>query len=134
MNIPLSVTTNSVVSQALINYFHHLSDVILHKKGEWKTLKYKLHRHLLLKYHFKRDRVVGVRFGKTTKYLAADIDRLSSIHPAENPIGFGKFLEAMEKIGLVRYIKLQSSWSGGLHIYFSLPKEVNTYDAACFWF
>ena len=131
MNIPLSVATNSSVSQALINYFHHLSDVILHLKGEWKTLKYKLHRHLLLKYHQKRDRVVGVRFGKTTKYLAADIDRLSSIHPAENPIAFGKFLEAMEKIGLTRHIKLQSSWSGGLHVYFSLPKEVNTYDAAC---
>ena len=131
LNIPLSVTTNSADSQALINYFHHLSDVILHLKGEWKTLKYKLHRHLFLKYHQKRDRIVGVRFGKTTKYLAADIDRLSSIHPAENPIGFGKFLEAMEKIGLTRHIKLQSSWSGGLHIYFSLPKEVNTYDAAC---
>ncbi len=37
----------------------------------------------------------------------------------------------MERIGLCRHISLQSSWSGGLHLYFSLPKKVNTYDAAC---
>ena len=131
MNIPLSLTTNPSDSQALINYFPHLSDVILYKKGKWKTLKYKLHQSLLLKYHRDRDRIIGVRFGKETKYLAADIDHGSSVHPAKNPIAFGKFLEAMEKIGLTEYIKVQSSSSEGLHIYFSLPKAVNTFNAAC---
>ena len=117
--------------QKLSEYFSHLSDAIVKTAQGWKTLKYTIHKALIDKYHREPNTIIGVRFGKTTNYLAADIDRQSYIHPAKNPIGFGKFIEAMERIGLCRYISLQSSWSGGLHIYFSLPEKVNSYDAAC---
>ena len=118
-------------SRKLSEFFSHLQDAIAKTAQGWKTLKHALHKALLEQNHRDPSKIIGVRFGKETKYLAADIDRLSSIHPAKNPVGFGKFLDAMERIGLCRHIYLQSSWSGGLHIYFSLPKKVNTYDAAC---
>ena len=118
-------------SLKLSKFFSHLQDAIAKTVSGWKTLKQPLHKALLEQNHRDPSKIIGVRFGKETKYLAADIDRLSHIHPAKNPMGFGKFLDAMEKIGLCRHISLQSSWSGGLHIYFSLPKKVNTYDAAC---
>jgi hypothetical protein len=118
-------------SRKLSEFFTHLQDAIVKYVDGWKTLKHPLHKALLEQNHCAPNKIIGVRFGKETKYLASDIDRNSYIHPAKNPIGFDKFLEAMEKIGLCRYISLQSSWSGGLHIYFSLPKKVSTYDAAC---
>ena len=135
-NSGTSVTTSpsrskDPLSQKLAKFFPHLKDAIALFTPGWKTLKHPLHKALLEQKHRDPNQIIGVRFGKETKYLAADIDRLSSIHPAKNPVGFGKFLEAMERIGLCRHIYLQSSWSGGLHIYFSLPKKVNTYDAAC---
>ena len=119
------------LSLKLSEFFSHLQDAIVNHLNGWKTLKHPLHKALLEQNHRDPNKIIGVRFGKETKYLASDIDRLSSIHPAKNPVGFGKFLDAMEKIGLCRHISLQSSWSGGLHLYFSLPKKVNTYDAAC---
>ncbi|MEM6611236.1 MAG: hypothetical protein AAF652_03095 [Cyanobacteria bacterium P01_C01_bin.72] len=119
------------LSLKLSEFFSHLQDTIFKTAQGWKTLKHPLHKALLEQKHRDLNQIIGVRFGKETKYLAADIDRLSYIHPAKNPVGFGKFLDAMEKIGLCRHISLQSSWSGGLHLYFSLPKKVNTYDAAC---
>lgn len=136
INSCLSVTASpsgskDPLSLKLSKFFSHLQDAIAKTAQGWKTLKYALHKALLEQNHRDPNQIIGVRFGKETKYLAADIDRLSHIHPAKNPIGFGKFLDAMERIGLCRHIYLQSSWSGGLHIYFSLPKKVNTYDAAC---
>lgn len=122
---------SSLLSQNLSDYFSHWKDTILFKGGKWKTVSYKLHHALRNLYYQSRDRILRVRFGKETKYLAADIDRKSSIHPATNPIGFGNFLRAMKKIGLVRFTFVQSSWSSGLHVYFSLPKAVKTYDVAC---
>lgn len=135
-NSGTSVTTSpsrskDPLSKKLAEFFSHLKDAIVKTVQGWKTLKHPLHKALLFQNHRDPSKIIGVRFGKETKYLAADIDRKSYIHPAKNPIGFGKFLEAMEKIGLCRHISLQSSWSGGLHLYFSLPKKVNTYDAAC---
>jgi len=135
-NSGTSVTTSpsrskDPLSLKLSKFFSHLQDAITKTAQGWKTLKHPLHKALLEQNHRDPSKIIGVRFGKETKYLAADIDRLSSIHPAKNPVGFGKFLDAMEKIGLCRHISLQSSWSGGLHLYFSLPKKVNTYDAAC---
>ncbi|MDJ0899698.1 MAG: hypothetical protein QNJ55_12890 [Xenococcus sp. MO_188.B8] len=135
-NSGTSVTTSpsrskDPLSKKLAEFFPHLQDAIALFTQGWKTLKHPLHKALLFQKHRNPNQIIGVRFGKETKYLAADIDRLSSIHPAKNPMGYGKFLDAMERIGLCRHISLQSSWSGGLHLYFSLPKKVNTYDAAC---
>jgi hypothetical protein len=76
------------------------------------------------------EELIGVGFGSKTKYAMLDIDRASQQHPRNNPHKFRKILNSLESVGLVRYIVLQSSWSGGIHVYFPLPKDCKTYHIA----
>ena len=76
------------------------------------------------------EELIGVGFGSLTKYAMFDIDCASQYHPRNNPHKFREILNSLESVGLVRYIVLQSSWSGGIHIYFPLPKDCQTYHIA----
>lgn len=76
------------------------------------------------------EELIGVGFGSLTKYAMLDIDCASQYHPRNNPHKFREILNSLETVGLVRYIVLQSSWSGGIHIYFPLPKDCKTYHLA----
>jgi hypothetical protein len=76
------------------------------------------------------EELIGVGFGSLTKYAMLDIDRASQHHPRNNPHQFRQILNSLESVGLVRYIVLQSSWSGGIHVYFPLPKDCKTYQIA----
>ncbi|WP_416671576.1 hypothetical protein [Egbenema bharatensis] len=85
------------------------------KSPEWHTET----RHLL------SDRLInqssylyGVRFGKQTNYLMLDIDRKSHYHPYRDPFAICRILEALEPLGLVSFVSITSSYSGGLHLYF----------------
>jgi hypothetical protein len=91
----------------------------VHPKGDdrpdWQTEN----RHLL------SDRLItqgaqlyGVRFGKKTSYLMLDIDSRSRFHPSRDPFAIRRILAALEPLGLVRYVPVQSSYSGGIHLYF----------------
>jgi len=71
---------------------------------------------------------VGVRFGKTTNYAVIDIDAGSRYHTDR---GLRAIKAALESIGLVRSILIQSSNSGGWHLYFPLPESVNSFNLAC---
>jgi hypothetical protein len=84
-------------------------------RPEWQTET----RHLL------SDRLIiqgsylyGVRFGKLTNYVMLDIDRGSPYHPAKDPFAIGRIIDTLEPLGLVTCIPLQSSYSGGIHLYF----------------
>jgi hypothetical protein len=84
-------------------------------RPDWQTEA----RHLL------SDRLIiqgsylyGVRFGKTTNYILIDIDRGSPYHPAKDPLAIGRIIDTLEPLGLVTCIPLQSSYSGGIHLYF----------------
>lgn len=75
--------------------------------------------------------LIGVGFGSTTNYLLLDIDYAKSpVHPHYNSELFKQLLNALEKIGIVRYLVLQSSWSKGIHVYIPLPKHYPTYHLA----
>jgi hypothetical protein len=76
------------------------------------------------------EELIGVGFGTKTKYAMLDIDCASQQHPRNNPHQFREILNSLESVGLVRYIVLQSSWSGGIHVYFPLPKDCQTYHIA----
>jgi hypothetical protein len=69
---------------------------------------------------------IGVHFGGSTTYGMIDIDAGSVYRWDLAPI-----LAALEDIGIVRYVPIQSSTSGGLHIYFAFPDPVNTFNLAC---
>ncbi|WP_038028005.1 hypothetical protein [Picosynechococcus sp. NKBG15041c] len=73
--------------------------------------------------------VVGVGFGKTTKYLMLDIDAESPYHPDQG-MELRNIRWALEDIGLISSVVVRSSYSGGLHLYYPLPEAVGSYDLA----
>ena len=79
--------------------------------------------------NYRRDYIIGKRFGKLTNYLMIDVDKNSPFHPSNG--GIAPILEAMASLGLCRYVLIRSSTSEGLHIYFPLNEPVNAWGLAC---
>lgn len=107
--------------------------ILTHPHG-WQTLKNPKGKaiplatnHLHRAYDQHGD-IVGKRFGRFTNYLMIDIDRGSQYHPVSD--GPGVILEAMEGIGLVEHIKVRSSASQGIHLYFPLEQAIKTWELA----
>ncbi len=69
----------------------------------------------------------GVRFGPTTQYCLLDIDWGSYYHPQRDPFAIPRMLEALEPLGLARYVACTSSYSGGLHLYFPFSEALQTW-------
>jgi hypothetical protein len=60
----------------------------------------------------------GVRFGPETNYAVLDIDAGSPYHPSKDAQAIDRLLTALEPLGFVSHLMVQSSYSGGLHLYF----------------
>jgi hypothetical protein len=60
----------------------------------------------------------GVRFGPETNYAVLDIDAGSPYHPSKDTQAIDRLLTALEPLGFVSHLVVQSSHSGGLHLYF----------------
>ena len=108
------------------------SPIILTDHG-WITVKSNGQKKVPLTFntiesYYRRDYIIGKRFGQLTNYLMIDIDINSPFHPNHN--GFETILTAMERIGLVRYLIVRSSTSEGIHLYFPLPEPVNSWQLA----
>ena len=101
-------------------------------KPNWTTnTAYPLSTGELIRLYEDPTELIGVGFGRTTNYLLLDIDyEKSPVHPHYNCELFRQLLNSLEKIGIVRYIVLQSSWSKGIHVYIPLPKHYPTYHVA----
>jgi hypothetical protein len=94
--------------------------------AEWQTeTRYPLSPNQLWEKWQDPSVAVGVRFGATTSYGLIDIDRGSTYWGKLDPV-----LAALESLGLVRPVLVQSSASGGIHIYFSFPDPVGSFDLA----
>jgi hypothetical protein len=100
------------------------------EKPEWRTLQYKIQAADLDRIYASEDTLIGVRFGKLTKYLVVDIDIHSLCHPEVNRSEWDRLMLALEEVGLVDRIIVQSSDSGGLHIYFWFGEELRTFRVA----
>ena len=121
-------------AKEFFQYFCHHWDFITAPVGtkDWQTIKnYKLQPRVLWRRFQDSQKLLGVRFGQYTKYGMVDLDRTSLLHFFNNPQAFNDLCAAFEVIGLCRFVILFSSWSSGLHIYFPLPDEVNSFDLAC---
>jgi hypothetical protein len=81
----------------------------------------------LVQLFLDEHKLIGVGFGKTTKYIMLDIDWLSIYHPTHDIDQFRAILNTLETIGLTRHLVIRSSDSGGIHVYFPLPEEVPTF-------
>ena len=98
----------------------------------WRTEnRYPLQPRNLWELYKNPSFLVGLRFGRETRYALIDIDRGSPYHPENNPENFRLVLQAAEEIGLCRHTLVQSSDSGGLHVYFFLPEPVSSFGVAC---
>lgn len=119
------------IEQEFAALFPHLWDWIFKNPDGWHTnSKYPLSPRDLIQKLRSPDEIIGVRFGTETRYLLLDIDSGSPYHPANDEQGINKILGAMGDIGLTRYLRIQSSDSTGLHLYFPLPEPVNSFNLA----
>jgi hypothetical protein len=96
-------------------------------RPDWKTET----RYPLSDRHLQQGAsLYGVRFGPVTRYLALDIDRHSAYHPRHDPFAIQRMLAALEVIGLVAYVAVTSSDSGGIHLYFPFAPEQKSWAIA----
>jgi hypothetical protein len=100
--------------------------------SDWKTVKkYKLTERKQWYKYTDTQTVVGVRFGTNTLYGLYDIDWGSKYDPREQERSLNALRWELEEWGIIRIFFIQSSWSGGLHLYFYLRRAVSTFRLAC---
>lgn len=127
--LPASSSGNTFSS-----FFPYLFNWIYKKreKPDWKTeIKYPLSSRTLWEKHQDSRQIIGVRFGTQTEYCMIDIDRRSPNHPANSIANFDRVIQACYSIGLQEHILIRSSGSEGLHLYFPLEYQVNSFNLAC---
>jgi len=135
---PKLLTTTELAAQTFASFFPYAWNFIYAKnidrtsKPEWKTeTRYPITGRRLYDYWADNETLIGVRFGNQTEYALLDIDKGSPYHPNNNHEKFKTVLQALEEIGLVRPLIVQSSHSEGLHIYYPLWQEVPSFGLAC---
>ncbi len=93
-------------------------------RPKWTTEnRYPLHDRLII----QGSKLYGVSFGSKTKYLMIDLDRRSQYHPQNDSQAIPRLLSALEDLGLTRFVAIQSSYSGGVHLYFPFEEERSSF-------
>jgi|GEM_PF-507258 len=135
---PRALTPESETAQIFTSFFPHGYKFIYatssdaNGKPNWLTeRRYPITARRLYDDWQDPDMLIGVRFGTYTAYGMLDIDKNSPYHPHRNEDKFRGILQALEDIGLVRPLILQSSFSEGLHVYYPLPDQVSSFALAC---
>ncbi len=97
----------------------------------WQTeTRYPIQPRNLWAYWQDETGLIGVRFGKHTRYGLIDIDIDSPYHPDSDPLALPRLRAALESIGIYRTLLIRSSESRGLHLYICLSDEVLTFGLA----
>jgi len=119
-------------SSSFLDLFPHRFDFIRSPHGgmkpSWKSISdYPLSDRLIRQGAY----LYGVRFGAKTTYAMIDIDQGSQFHPNRDPLAISRLTAALEvQLGLNDAIVIQSSYSGGLHLYFPLAKPIASWKIA----
>lgn len=123
----------SPVVTKLLKFFTHHWDFILKREGEsWYTeTRYILNPRNFESYWQDPKISLGLRFGEQTKFGCLDLDKNSKNNPLVNPKRYRKLLKTLRKIGIKRTVLIRSSSNRGVHVFFFLPDEVNSFDLAC---
>ena len=119
------------LGRRFVQYFYHgwsFIEAPVPEWGErpnWRTEKrYPLEpRNLWSKYQ-DPELLLGLSFDKYTNYFVVDIDSKSRNHPDNNWQNFKGILYALEDIGMCRVVRVCSSESEGIHLYYFLPYPV----------
>lgn len=100
-------------------------------KGSWYfESQYPMEPRIFWNKYTNPNELVGTSFRKETTYFVLDIDWHSQYHPSNDEYALREILGRMEDIGLCRSVIIQSSESGGLHVYFFLPYPIHSYTLA----
>jgi hypothetical protein len=97
-------------------------------KPAWRTIDYYLQPSQLWNLHQDKSKLVGLRFNDTTRYATIDLDLEGDYHNIES---INRIKAALEDIGIVDIIILQSSFSGGYHLILSFTSPLPTFSLAC---
>jgi hypothetical protein len=111
------------------HWFNHGWEVIKKEEGQnWKTSKYQISPGKIWELWNEPETAIGLRFGKTTRYGMLDIDAPGKYHNEE---GLKAVKDALAILGIEDSLLVQSSSSGGWHLYFFLPQAISTFALAC---
>ena len=123
----------SPIVTKLLKFFSHHWDFILKREGEsWYTeTRYVLNPRNFESYWQDPKISLGLRFGGQTKFGCLDLDKNSKNNPLVNPKRYRSLLKSLKKIGIKQIILIRSSNSRGVHVFFFLPEEINSFDLAC---
>ncbi|MBW4678397.1 MAG: hypothetical protein KME52_31795 [Desmonostoc geniculatum HA4340-LM1] len=97
-------------------------------KPAWRTIDHYLQPSQLWKLHQDKSKLVGLRFDNTTRYATIDLDFFGDYHNIES---INRIKAALENIGIVDIIILQSSFSGGYHLILTFASPLSTFALAC---
>jgi hypothetical protein len=124
----------SPTGQRFCKFFNHRFNFIKSSYSltpEWITVSnHPIDHRNLWSAHQDPERLIGLSFGTTTHYAVLDIDRQSPYHPCNSEAQYQELLGAYEAIGINSVLTVQSSLSGGLHVYFVFPKVLPTFGLA----
>lgn len=122
------------VGKRYVQYFWHPWSAIVApipafvSKPAWRTIGYYLQPSQLWKLHQNSQQLVGVRFGSNTRYAIIDLDAGGDYHNLES---INRIKSALEDIGIVDIIPIQSSFSGGYHLIITFTTLQPTFNLAC---
>ncbi|MBR8840018.1 MAG: hypothetical protein DSM106950_39975 [Stigonema ocellatum SAG 48.90 = DSM 106950] len=122
------------IGKRYVEYFWHPFRAIIAParnvgtKPAWRTIDYYLHPSQLWNLHSDKTQLVGIRFDNTTRYATIDLDAGGDYH---NPESIKRIKHALEEIGIVDIVILQSSYSGGYHLIIPLSTHQPTFALAC---
>lgn len=124
----------SDLGKRYVKYFWHPWNAIiapvnnLHSKPDWRTIHYYLQPSQLWAYHQDRDQLIGIRFNSYTRYATIDIDAGGDYHNLE---AYQTIKAALEDIGIVSLVPIQSSYSQGYHLIIPFTAKIPTFNLAC---
>ncbi|MGM3309627.1 hypothetical protein ACSQ6I_27210, partial [Anabaena sp. WFMT] len=124
----------SEIGKRYVTYFWHPWSAIIApannflSKPAWRTEDYYLQPSELWRLHQNSDKLVGIRFADYTRYATIDIDTFSDYHNLE---AYQTIKTALEDIGIVEIVPIQSSYSGGYHLIIPFTAKIPTFNLAC---
>ena len=122
----------SQLGQQFCQYFNCGKYFIYRVKNNWLTeTRFIASSQVLWRRHQDPRQVIGIRFNDRTNFFVVDLDVGSEYHYRYNPFDFYALTECLKKMGIAETVKLQSSGSGGIHLFGFLPQKVNSFKLAC---
>ena len=99
-------------------------------RPQWRTVNELLSPGGFVRKYVDPIYLLGVGFGANSGRIMFDVDRYSVNHPSIDPRAFKRLLTTLDRIGLKNPVIIRSSNSGGIHIYYFLKRDVNTFRLA----